>query len=90
MKDKDIAYAIISGTLEFPMDMLRYDRCFPATEEYANIISRTFHHPLERWEVVVKKVLLEKRKKNSPSPFTEGRWRSFGCNIQEIGSLYER
>lgn len=87
--NKKIIYAKVSGHGEFPIDMLRYDLCSPATEEDSNLIRRTINnHSNNNWVVVVKRPLLERRAKNDPV-FTIGRWQSFGCKIVEVGSPYE-
>ena len=72
-------YAKITGRGEFPMDMLRYDSCSPATESDSYLIARTFHD-FDKWEIFVKCRPLEKKR----SPWTVGRWESFGCKIEEV------
>jgi len=79
-----IVYGKVSGTGEFPLDMLRYDVCSPATEQDSYLISRTFN--LESrcrgvWEIYVKRILLEHKK--GMNTFTYDRWRSFGCRVEE-------
>lgn len=94
-KTADIVYAKVMGSGEFPIDMLRYDCCSPATEEDSNLIARSMHHdrfaiangaaaheqPVN-WVIMVKKVLRERNRRN-PRMFTVGRWNSFGCSINE-------
>jgi len=87
-KTGSMVYAKITGRGEFPIDMLRYDLCSPATEEDSNLIRRTFYGLNYNWIVIVKRPLLERRLKNNPV-FTYGRWQSFGCNIVEVNSCYE-
>jgi hypothetical protein len=85
-----IAYAKVSGNGEFPLDMLRYDSCCPATEQDATNIRLTISGRLLLggvWVIFVKKILLERRRKND-KVFTDGRWSSFGCSIQEVDSPY--
>lgn len=82
-----IVYAKITGSGNFPIDMLRYDSCCPATEEDSYAIGNTLNNYEKNWVVFVKKILLERRRKNS-SVFTEGRWQSFGCQIEEVDSPY--
>ena len=65
-------HAIIIGSGPFPIDMLRYDCCSPATEEDSYIIQRSMGE-WEKWEVCVKSDL--KR------DWTAGRWQSFSCSI---------
>lgn len=83
----EVIYAKIMGSGEFPLDMLRYDSCSPATEEDSGIIRSTFAGVgwYGNWCVLVKKVLRVKRNK-SEKVFTYDRWNSFGCAIQETNS----
>ena len=65
----------VRGTLAFPLDMLRYDECFPAVEgemyEIANsLISSGSDTPL-----TIKLVHYDQRAKWEP---TVARWQSFG------------
>lgn len=82
-------YADISGTGGFPIDMLRYDNCIPASEEDANTIERVCNPMLweeePKWTVRVKKYSDLK----SRGYWTSGRWNSFGCVLIEVaGSEY--
>lgn len=87
--NKKIIYAKVSGHGEFPIDMLRYDLCSPATEEDSNSIRRTINnYSNNNWVIFVKRPLLERRAKNDVV-FTIGRWQSFGCKIVEVSSPYE-
>lgn len=72
-------YAAVIGSGHFPVDMLRYDECFPATEsEDSGKIADTYS--LERQVVVVGKWTCQ-----SSNLWTPERWRSFGWDI--IGSF---
>jgi hypothetical protein len=82
-----IIYAKITGTGHFPVDMLRYDLCSPATEEDSHLIENTFNIYAKNWVIFVKRPLLERRKKTD-QVFTYGRWQSFGCQIEEVDSPY--
>jgi hypothetical protein len=66
-------YAIVIGSGPFPIDMLRYDCCSPATEEDSHIIERSMEG-WKKWEVCVKCDLKNRE-------WTAGRWQSFGCSI---------
>ena len=60
----------------FPVDMLRYDRCYPASEEDAKAIARSLARPgREPCRVTVKAL--------SPSRehWKKARWRSFGVVV---------
>ena len=84
-----IVYAKVMGSGRFPVDMLRYDTCSPATEQDSGIIEQTLNQQRSlkdnNWAVFVKKILIERRRKNEPV-FTVGRWISFSCIIQEVDS----
>ena len=67
-----ISHATVSGTGRFPLDMTRYDRCWPATEHDSNAIHDTFNNPGKQWKV---------RMAKSEGQWTDGRWASFGCSI---------
>lgn len=101
MANNKVAYAKVMGSGEFPLDMLRYDNCCPATEKDSGIIRSTIKQVFRgdnlifsyensnevNWVVFVKKILLERRRKND-AVFTVGRWVSFGCIIQEVDNPY--
>lgn len=71
--------AKITGMGEFPLDMLRYDSCSPYSETDSYAIANTFKN-FEKWEIFVKCRPLEKKR----SPWTIGRWQSFGVQIEPI------
>lgn len=82
----DIVFGKVMGSGEFPLDMLRYDCCAPASEEDSGVI-RSINSSYQRdWVVYVKKVLHKKRRKRDVV-FTEGRWNSFGCSIREVENV---
>ena len=60
-------------SIGFPIDMLRYDGCFPDTSEDSVLIS--YQHPKKGASVTLRKVGTVHW-----TPTTE-RWRSFGWNI---------
>lgn len=69
---------IVSGRGEFPIDMLRYDECFPADGASASIITSTltgFNAP-KAWEVKL-------RTARTFGPAVD-RWDSFNCKVREI------
>ncbi len=69
---------VVEGSGPFPIDMLRYDACIPATELDAGTIARTF----ERDDVHARVAL--RRLAAGDGPPTVGRWESFGWRIVEI------
>lgn len=70
----------VRGTGPFPIDMLRYDSCIPASEADSNVIAVT-HTPGYRrdTEKVVK--LRKYTAVRGVAPATEGRWQSFGWTV---------
>ena len=82
----EMVIAKISGRGEFPMDMMRYDSCSPASEADSYLILDTVRDkPFGRWEIYVKRVTRTtkaERKKNPMADWTVGRWESFGVKIE--------
>ena len=74
------SYMVIKGKGDFPIDMLRYDDCFPATESDSYAIAKTFDSYGE-WEICVKKQV---RTYSKVRDWTNGRWASFGCSMESI------
>lgn len=73
----------VESNFSFPIDMLRYDGCFPASEVDSGVISRSltdFERPVKvkigRWV----------HGKGYSEP-TIGRWESFGCKVSEINTI---
>ena len=67
--------AKITGRGEFPIDMLRYDRCHPASSEDCDKIARSFTG-FGEWTVTVAK--------DSRRSWTVARWSSFGVKLEEL------
>ncbi len=68
--------ATISGRCRFPFDMLRYDSCFPTTEQDAQNIAWTYSDApvaAASWAIRVTRHTESKR-----DQWTVDRWRSFG------------
>lgn len=74
-KSKHTAWRfVVSGNGQFPLDMLRYDRCFPVHGEDAHKMdART------EW----REITLEHRHEEPTAQWkpTVARWRSFGWNV---------
>jgi hypothetical protein len=66
---------VVEGRGSFPVDMLRYDTCWPRTESDASIIDSSFQPRNRVTHVVALKGLREP---------TEGRWESFGYKVREV------
>lgn len=71
-KQKRFHYQV-SGQRPFPIDMLRYDRAFPAHEEDSHLIESTMRYENEN-KLTVSIVGMEKP--------NEARWRSMGWQVQ--------
>jgi len=67
----------VTGALGFPIDMLRYDRCTPATEQDSSKILDSISNPLSG-QVCVRICAQGKPKSWQP---THGRWDSFGWRV---------
>jgi len=65
---------------EFPVDMLRYDRATPLSEEDSGIIGRSI---MNRSVPAQHKVPAVIRLRSPKEPAT-GRWRSFGWTVTKI------
>lgn len=69
----------VAGTFDFPVDMLRYDSCFPASQDaVSNIHIKTFPQEAGRREVIVELRRYAESKTWTP---TDARWRSFGWKV---------
>ena len=67
----------VEGRGEFPIDMLRYDACYPNTEEDAGLIAMSDHRPHQNQiRIVISRLVGAKN-----TPPTVGRWASFGWRI---------
>lgn len=69
----------VTGSLPFPTDMLRYDRCTPKTEIDSLAINRSH-------EIPAGKTTLRVMSDGRPARWapTEGRWESFGWKILDV------
>lgn len=86
------ALVTFSGPTPFPLDMLRYDCCFPARgEDVATITeslerARTGNVPDDRLMLAIQVT----RYTDSAQPsWTRGRWQSFGCQISHGSTSVE-
>lgn len=69
-----VTFLVVEGRGTFPLDMLRYDSCCPATETDTSHVNGVVAE--------VRRVVL-RRFSVSGQPATEGRWRSFGWRVVE-------
>jgi len=66
----------VEGSHEFPWDMLRYDRCWPKSEDQITSLA-----PFHRSSSYNEKRQVKLRGLNEP---TDGRWMSFGWRVVEF------
>ena len=70
----------VTTKFQFPIDMLRYDGCFPHTEIDAGAISRNLTDQTRPITVQIGRYVTNKR---MCEPTIE-RWASFGCKVSEV------
>lgn len=91
VKPGDVCYFTVAGTGEFPLDMLRYDSCWPARSEDALAIGDSSYAKAEGrdlskvWQIV----LACKPGDNWSSVPTHGRWKSFTWTASGLRSSIE-
>ena len=66
---------IVSGFGPFPVDMLRYDACWPSSGRDAAALADTFSQK-GAWSINVTRA--------NTAPFTNGRWESFGVAVSPV------
>lgn len=70
----------VCGSGEFPIDMLRYDGCFPLSEEDSNLITLTLRTE-RKWRPTKIVLLKPNGYKHWIPSYT--RWKSFGWEVIE-------
>ena len=65
----------------FPLDMLRYDSCYPATQQDSAAME---NYTGSREEKAARVVTVCKVTGSKFDGFTVGRWQSFGCDVEII------
>lgn len=79
MSNKYYQTFIVRIRFRFPIDMLRYDSCFPSREVDAGLIERSFDgHAPDRTVQIARFV------DNKHALPTVERWESFGCKVSKI------
>ena len=78
-KKADIRFTV-EGRGEFPLDMLRYDRCFPRTGEDAEMMLTPPDHLRSPRQVTLVALARENRYWQP----TEGRWLSFRWAVVDV------
>jgi hypothetical protein len=67
-----MTFAVVGAGM-FPVDMLRYDKAWPASESDSRLISNSFTDPVQH--------RIELRSLKEPTP---ARWRSFGWTVVAV------
>ena len=70
---------VVETGFQFPIDMLRYDRCFPDSERDSGLIILSLTDMRNPVNVKIGRYVIVKGDKPTVS-----RWESFGCKISEI------
>lgn len=71
---------VVETDFQFPLDMLRYNRCFPDTEATAGLITANLTEGLSPIRVIIGRYVETKK----ATPPTVARWKSFGCRVDDI------
>lgn len=82
-RKNELRYFTVEGKLDFPVDMLRYDACWPrSAEDATNIVATWIPRPAmpngSRSPLLMRTVELATKSENGP---TDGHWRSFMWRI---------
>ena len=75
---------------EFPLDMLRYDTCWPYSQEDVATIQKTFRHLIYNENDVIEElppIHLKRRIESKKSMPTEDRWKSFGWKVYHVQTI---
>lgn len=80
MKQVPIQISVV-GSGPFPIDMLRYDGCFPLSEADSTLISRSIESPIGVHRKI-KVALLRPHGYKHWTP-TYKRWKSYGWDVTE-------
>lgn len=75
LKKFDLEFAVVVGGGEFPYDMLRYDRCFPYSEQRDAAALGQYG-----W---TKRAVVVARYHGQPGSWTPARWESFGWQFKD-------
>ena len=76
--------AKVVGRGQFPIDMLRYDACHPATEACSTAIAATFAPHVNLSEVETRSVTVVQQHLSVRPNWTPERWASFGWTLGEV------
>lgn len=74
-------YFTVEGTLNFPLDMLRYDHCFPLTQDDVAAVADALGIYGRARERKTFRIALARNQKTKVEQLTPDRWLSFGWSI---------
>lgn len=84
------AKILLGRNSQFPHDMLRYDSCWPATEQDAHKMDRANGYDnSEPLEIVVQRSTDKPKREHWTGLWTIGRWRSFAVRIEPEGDPWD-
>jgi hypothetical protein len=73
---------VVEGMSSFPIDMLRYDHCWPSTSEDASTITELLAHKfVQKSDKGPQRVTLQRDSELKHTQPTEARWKSFGWTV---------
>jgi hypothetical protein len=75
------AFAVVKGLKHLPLDMLRYDRCFPAGERWA------YRGKDDGSGGITLSIVA--RYKHDGGKWTPDRWKTFGWEVIWMGDSYD-
>lgn len=79
-----VALVTLSGVSEFPLDMLRYDSCFPMRGEDVAAIQHSLQRPASDGAAAERRVLVVHYGTEAAPAWSTERWESFGCRIESV------
>jgi hypothetical protein len=89
VKVKYVHYAVCSGRLSFPVDMLRYDMATPVNFEFT--IDPFYHNTLTKilpsWPADDTRLIIATARTYNKHPWTDARWVSFGWSVKVLKVL---
>jgi len=75
---------VVAGRGDFPMDMLRYDECWPQDTSDASLIARSLYEGVNADGRLGEWVIRLRRFSEHKIGPTVARWESFGWKVTEI------
>ena len=79
MKPSYLHVMIVAGAGTFPLDMLRYDHCWPETSGDVEILHASITRDQNQYLL---RVVNESWQKDPMKAYTIARWESFGATIK--------